>query len=175
MITKKRREEIVRLLKNAQEPITGNKLSELFNVSRQVIVQDIAVIRAMGLDIIATSNGYIIYKKDDKSVIRTIVCKHDGLDNLEEELRIIINNGGAVLDVCVNHTVYGIIKRELNLRSISDIEEFVEAITENKATPLAILTGGEHIHHIEISKEKNFLKMIDQLQEKGYLVEYDKN
>ena len=170
MITKKRREEIIEILKNAQNPITGNKLSELFNVSRQVIVQDIAVIRAMGLEIIATSNGYIIYKKDDKGTIKTIICKHDGLESLEEELRIIVNNGGAVLDVCVEHTVYGMIKRELNLRSIVDIEEFVEAITEKKATPLAILTGGEHIHHIEVSKEKNYIKIVEKLKEKGYLV-----
>lgn len=171
MLTKKRREEIIKILESAEEPITGTKLSELFNVSRQVIVQDIALIRATGLDILATSNGYIIYKRNDEGIVKAIVCKHEEFDELEDELRIIVNNGGIVLDVCVDHTVYGTIKRELNLRSIVDIEEFVLAITEKKASPLATLTGGEHIHHLKVMKEKDYIKILKQLGEKGYLVE----
>jgi transcriptional regulator of NAD metabolism len=169
MLTKKRREEMIKILENAEEPLTGNRLAELFNVSRQVIVQDIALIRATGLDIIATSNGYILYKKQDDGIIKSIVCNHNSLQGLEEELRIMVNNGGIVLDVCVDHTVYGNIKRELNLRSIADVEEFVQTITEKKASPLATLTGGKHIHHVKVMKEKDYIKIMEKLGERGYL------
>ncbi|QEK10910.1 transcription repressor NadR [Crassaminicella thermophila] len=171
MLTEERRKEIIKILKNNEEPITGTELAKKFKVSRQVIVQDIAVMRAKGYNIIATSNGYMISKLNGKKKnIKTIVCRHEGYSNMEEELKIMVDMGARVLDVIIEHPIYGDIRSTLMIDSRMDLEDFMEKVKNNKAAPLASLTGGEHIHTIEIPNDRAYKKIIKELKEKGYLI-----
>lgn len=165
-----RRSAIMEKLKNTSEPITGSELAEQFNVSRQVIVQDIAIIRASGTNVIATSNGYLIQKQTDSSrLIKTFVSKHNGFDRMEEELRIIVEYGGKIIDVIVEHPVYGEIVGTLHLSSLEDVQTFIAKVQETQAKPLSILTEGDHIHTIEVPSEKIYQLILTELKEKGFV------
>lgn len=140
-------------------------------MSRQVIVQDIAVLRAKGINIMATSNGYYISKRnEDNRNIKTIICKHEGYDSIEKELTIIIDMGGKVLDVIIDHPVYGEIRCPLMINSRYDLEKFVKKVKEVKAEPLAVLTGGEHIHTIEVPNDEVYDIILNKLNNIGFLV-----
>ena len=69
-----RREQIVRQIQESKEPVSGKKLAELYGVSRQVIVQDIALIRTAGYDIISTNRGYIL--NTQKAISRVFKVQH---------------------------------------------------------------------------------------------------
>lgn len=171
MLTDQRREKIIKVLKNHEKPITGTELAKMFDVSRQVIVQDIAVMRAQGYDILATSHGYMMTKVSGKKKnIKTLVCRHKGYEQMEEELKIMVDMGAKVLDVIVEHPVYGEIRSSLMIESRMDIEDFMEKVKNNQAAPLASLTGGEHIHTIEVANDRAYHKIIALLKEKRYLV-----
>ena len=57
---KARRQEIIRLLSRTSGPISGSSLSGMLGVSRQVIVQDIALLRTEH-PILATAQGYLLH------------------------------------------------------------------------------------------------------------------
>lgn len=165
-----RRNAIMEKLRSTSDPITGSELAEQFNVSRQVIVQDIAIIRASGTNVIATSNGYMIQKQSDASkLIKTFVSKHNGFDRMEEELRIIVEYGGKIIDVIVEHPVYGEIVGTLHLSTLEDVQAFITRVHETQAKPLSILTEGDHIHTIEVPSEKVYQLIIAELKEKGFI------
>ncbi|TCO71017.1 transcription repressor NadR [Marinisporobacter balticus] len=171
MSTEERRKEIIKIFRNKEKTTTGAELAKKFNVSRQVIVQDIAVMRAQGENILATSNGYMIPKFDGKKKnIKTIVCRHEGYIHMEEELKIMVDMGAKVLDVIIEHPIYGDIRSTLMIGSRMDIEDFIGKVKKNQAAPLASLTGGEHIHTIEVPNDRAYHKIIALLKEKGYLL-----
>jgi transcriptional regulator of NAD metabolism len=170
-LTEERRKNILDILKASDEPIIGSDLAKKFNVSRQVIVQDIAVLRAKGINIMATSNGYYISKIDNNNRnIRTIICKHKGYNSIEKELTIIIDMGAKVLDVIIEHPVYGEIRCPLMINSRYDLEKFIQKVKEEKAEPLASLTGGEHIHTIEVPNDEIYEIILTKLNNIGFLV-----
>ena len=174
MITAKRRGEILKMLKDSHGPMTGTELAKLFEVSRQVIVQDIAVLRAQGQNILATSKGYMIPEAlGSQNYIVTIVSKHESYDHMEEELKIIVDAGGKIIDVIVEHPIYGEIRSSLMIQSRMDIEDFMKKIRKNQAEPLASLTGGEHIHTLELPNDKSYRKIIEELSKRGFLVRED--
>lgn len=164
-----RRSKILYMLKNNQKPLKGGELSEQFNVSRQVIVQDIALLRAEGSDIIATPQGYILMSANPGSVKRVIAVKHSEED-MEEELKTIVNMGGRVLDVTIEHKIYGEITGRLQLKSLFDVEEFMKKIRHGDSKPLSQLTQGVHIHTIEADDNMVMDRIIQALGGKGYLV-----
>lgn len=171
MLTETRRKEILQVLKNSKNSLTGTELARTFEVSRQVIVQDIAVLRAQGENILATSNGYMIPQFDGKNKnIITLVCKHQGYESMEEELRIMVDSGAKIFDVVVEHPIYGEIRSSLMIQSRLELSEFMEKVRKNQAEPLASLTGGEHIHTLEIPNEKAHKKIVKELKEKGYIM-----
>lgn len=165
-----RREAIIELMVHSDEPITGSEMAERFEVSRQVIVQDIAIIRASGTHVLATSNGYILPKKNNASrLIKTFVSTHKGFDQMEEELFIIVEYGGKVIDVIVEHPVYGEIVGVLHLATREDVIDFIKKVKDTGAKPLSVLTEGNHIHTIEVPSEKIYKLIVDELKEKGYI------
>lgn len=171
MSSDERRLEIINILNKLDEPISGTELAKKLGVSRQVIVQDIAILRAGGEEIIATPQGYIILKDVDESrIIKTIVCKHSTYDEIEDELKTIVDIGGKILDVIVEHSVYGEIKGSLMISSRLDVEKFIKNLKNTNAEPLSSLTDGIHIHSIEIEDEETFKKIIEKLEEKSYLI-----
>lgn len=174
MSSRDRRSMILEVLKEEGKPINGSSLAKRFEVSRQVIVQDIALLRAQGENIIATPQGYLIpIIANDKKLIKTIVSKHQGYEKMGEELQIMIDFGARVLDVIVEHPVYGEIKGLLDISNKQDLDEFLKKISNQKAEPLSTLTEGVHIHTLEIESEMNFEKMRKALKEKGYLISED--
>jgi len=169
-----RRDEILKLLNSTEFAIKGTDLAEIFGVSRQVIVQDIAILRAKGISILATAQGYIIPTMNDRKNIRkTIVCNHKGYDELEDELKLIIDLGGKVLDVIVDHPLYGEIKSPINIETRYELNQFMKNIKNKNAEPLSSLTGGLHLHTIEVKDEDVFEMIVKALDDKKYLINED--
>lgn len=168
MDSNKRREDIlVRLIEN-NSPIKGTNFAKLYNVTRQIIVKDIAILRARGNKIIATPDGYIIANEENR-VKSVIAVSHDSSD-IREELEIVIKYGGIVEDVIVEHPLYGEIKAMLMIKNLNDINNFVEKYKVNNARPLSVLTNGIHIHTISADDEVNMDLIKRELKEKGFVV-----
>lgn len=165
-----RREELLKILEGSSKSIKGTYLAEKFGVTRQVIVQDIAILRARGITILATPQGYLMPPKAENTMLRkTIVSSHKGYDHMEEELKTIVDLGGRIIDVIVDHPLYGEIKSPINVGSRYELSEFMTDIRKSNAEPLSSLTDGLHLHTIEVKDEKTFNMIIKALEEKKYL------
>ncbi|BBB90027.1 putative transcription repressor NiaR [Methylomusa anaerophila] len=170
MDTKERREQLLQLLKQSQVPLTGTALANKLGVSRQVIVGDIAILRAAGVNVYATPLGYVIPVLQSTAVTTHFACRH-GRDRMGEELAIIIDNGGKVLNVIVDHPVYGEIKASLMLSSRRELADFLRDSANSGAEPLSVITGGVHLHMVEASSEVILQKIEQELRTAGILVE----
>ncbi|WP_093797019.1 transcription repressor NadR [Sporomusa acidovorans] len=171
MEAKVRRDKIAGLLQQSKQPITGTSLAKKLGVSRQVIVGDIAILRAAGADIYATPQGYVILQAAAPATVRVkLACRHDS-KRMEEELATIIDNGGRVLDVSVEHPVYGEIKATLMLSSRRDLAEFLQKSAESGAAPLSLVTGGVHLHTVEAASTEVLDKIAAELKTLGILFE----
>lgn len=160
-----RREQIVKLLANSEKAVTGAELSKSYGVSRQVIVQDIAILRAQGESVLATPQGYIMIETKTNKILKTIVSEHHTMEELRKELYIIVDFGGKVLDVIVEHPIYGEIKANLMISSRIEADELVSKLENNKATPLSALTQGLHLHTLEVDSEDLYQKIVAALLE----------
>ena len=161
-----RRKAIVNLLLSSNEAISGGKLSEEFGVSRQIIVQDITVLKGSGHDIISTHNGYIIQKSPLKERVFKV---YHTTGETEDELNTIVNLGGTVVDVFVWHKVYGKMTAPLNIFSSLHIKQFIDGVRSGKSTELMNITGGYHYHTVRAESE-SVLDEIDQaLKAKNYI------
>lgn len=157
-------------MKSASEPLSGTELAHQLGVSRQVIVQDIALLRAEGQAILATSKGYIYPVKANNAIVKTIAVKHLS-DSLAEELYAIVEFGGKILDITVEHPIYGEIKGNLMLSNKQDVDDFVENFQKSGAAPLSVVTNGVHLHAIEVPSMKIFELILAALRERGFLLE----
>ena len=155
-------------IKNSAVPVSGKALAQEYEVSRQVIVQDIALIRASGHDIISTNRGYIL--NTPKSAGRVFKVNHTD-DDLENELCSIVDLGGRVVNVMINHRVYGHMEAELNINSRRKVMEFMEDIRSGKSSPLKNITSNYHYHKVEADNEETLDMIEDMLRRKGYLIE----
>ena len=166
----KRREQLLLLLRQAKMPISGTDLAKQLGVSRQVIVQDIALLRASNKNILSTNKGYVLYvpEQDCAKEKRSFAVTHTK-DDIRDELYTIVDYGGKVLDVVVDHDIYGQLTVDLLLCNRLDVDEFVEQIENSKSRPLNVLTDGEHWHTVEADSEKALDKIEEMLQKKGYL------
>lgn len=170
MDTRERRTKLLQTLKDAGKPLTGAWLAKELGVSRQVIVGDFAILRAAGTEVYATPQGYVLPTIENVQAIkRTIACKHER-EGLEEELAIIIDNGGKVLDVIVEHPLYGELTANLMLASRRDLTEFLRKLDASKAEQLASITGGVHVHTVEIPNDETLARIEDELRRKGILL-----
>ena len=161
-----RRKAIVNLLSASKTPISGGELSEQFNVSRQIIVQDITVLKGLGYEILSTHNGYVIHKSP--LVERVFKLKHT-TKQTEDELNSIVDLGGTVVDVFVWHKVYGRISATLNIFSRLQVKQFLEGVRTGKSTELMNITGGYHYHTVRADSEEVLNKIENCLKEKNYL------
>ncbi len=173
MHAEERRKQITKLLEQASGPLSASYIAAQFAVSRQIIVGDVALLRAGGLNVLATPRGYVLEPASElaEGVVYTLACRH-GLERQKEELYTIIDNGGAVLDVTVEHSVYGQICAPLHLFSRYDVDEFQDKLARSGARPLSALTDGTHLHRIHCPSQAVFERVRAALQEKGLL--YDK-
>ena len=161
-----RREEILKLLKNSKEPISGRSLAQKFDVSRQVIVQDVALLRAKMHKITSTNTGYILAEKD--AFTRVFKVSHSD-EEAEEELKLIVDLGGCVEDVFVYHKAYGLLRADLNIKSRMDVEKFMSDIRSGKSSLLKNVTSGYHYHTVTASSEAILDVIQEKLSKKGFL------
>ncbi|HHX23729.1 MAG: transcription repressor NadR [Tepidanaerobacteraceae bacterium] len=169
MNAKERREKIIDLLETRQEPISGKELAKFFDVTRQVIVQDIAILRALGKNIVATTQGYLT--KNPLALCSKQIAVCHNFKRTEEELLTIVECGCKVIDVIVEHPIYGELRGNLMVSNSKDVDNFVNAIKENKANLLSHLTDGVHIHTVEAINFDCINKAETLLREKGILLE----
>ncbi len=160
-----RRKEIIMFLMSQKEAVSGSVLSERFGVSRQIIVQDISVLKAAGFGILSTHYGYIV--QDTPFVTREIKMYHT-TQQTEDELNCIVDLGGTVVDVFVWHKVYGKMSADLNIFSRLQVKQFIEGVRSGKSTELMNITGGYHYHTIRAESEKVLDEIEKTLDEKGY-------
>ena len=164
-----RREQIIHILESRTEPVSGSSLAKTLHVSRQIIVQDVALLRAVNEAIFATPRGYVLDRKSQKRCRRSFAVNHTR-DQIVDELYTIIDNGGKVLNVIVAHDVYGQIQADLILETREDVDAFDARIRESKAGPLLLMSDGDHIHTVEASSEKILDNIEADLAAKGYLI-----
>ena len=166
MSGEKRREEILKTISSADTPVSGTALAARFHVSRQVIVQDIALLRAANHSIISTNRGYLIQNADTCSCV---VCVSHTDEQIEEELNLIVDTGGCVEDIFVEHAVYGRLEAPLPIRSRRDVKNFLADIKDGKASPLKNLTSGVHYHTIRADSAQTLELIKKELSQKGFL------
>lgn len=162
-----RRERILESLKAAQAPLSAAALAQRLSVSRQIIVGDVALLRAGGEDITATPRGYVL-ERPRAGLRRTVACLHSGAD-MERELTLMVDQGCTVENVIVEHPVYGQITGPLDLSSWYDISEFIRKVEENAARPLSLLTDGIHLHTLRCPDEEAFQRVAAALEASGFL------
>ena len=161
-----RRKAIANRLLSASNAITGSTLSEEFGVSRQIIVQDITMLKGSGYDIISTHNGYII----QKSPLKIRVFKlHHTTEQTEDELNTIVDMGGTVVDVFVWHKVYGKMIAPLNIFSRLQVKQFIEGVRSGKSSELMNITGGYHYHTVRADSEEILDLIGNAVENKGLI------
>ena len=166
-----RRKQIMQTLANTEKPVSASKFAKTFGVSRQIIVGDIALLRAAGKSIVATVRGYILETEETNTGHISKIAVQHGKDQTEEELRLIVENGGEIIDVIVEHPLYGELTGTLHIKTPQDIDSFMRRYQKSNASLLSELTGGIHLHTIRYP-EKYMLKTIKQkLAEAGILYE----
>ncbi|WP_110953522.1 transcription repressor NadR [Anaerosinus massiliensis] len=171
MNTNERREVLRKKLSESKSPITGTALAQLLGVSRQVIVGDIGILRAMGTEVYATPQGYLIpneKRTNHESVIATIACCHEKKDTAME-LEIVIDNGGKIRDIIVEHPLYGEIRADLMISSRREISSFLERLENCGAGLLSIVTDGVHLHTIEVPNTEILKEIEKELMKKNIL------
>lgn len=159
-----RQNQIIKILQEEEHPHSGQALAQRFGVSRQIIVKDIGVLKAFGINIISTNRGY---KIDGEGSLTYILESHHEDKDIRDELNTIVDNGGIIVDVFINHPVYGVIRKNLDMHSRSGVTNFVKNMTSS--IPLMNLTENIHYHTIKVKSEEDFNKIKKALADKGYL------
>ena len=139
-----RRKRILDELRAAQGPLSATALAQRLSVSRQIIVGDVALLRAAGETVTATPRGYVL-DRPLPGLVRTVACLHSGAD-MERELTLMVDQGCTVENVIVEHPVYGQLTGPLRLSSRYEVAQFVARCQEAEAAPLSQLTEGVHLH-----------------------------
>ncbi|MCD8353292.1 MAG: transcription repressor NadR [Clostridiales bacterium] len=163
-----RREQILSYLQHQTAPVSASALARQFSVSRQIIVGDVALLRAGGATISATPRGYLLAQRQS-GLLRQVACLHTG-DQMEDELNLCVDQGCSVLDVIVEHPVYGQLVGQLQLHSRYDVQQFVQRVKQESAHSLSELTDGIHLHTLRCPNEDAYQRVCKALNEAGYLL-----
>ena len=164
-----RRAKIRETLERSDHPVSAAALAERLGVSRQIIVGDVALLRAGGAEIAATPRGYML-RRGAEGLVRTVACRHSA-GEMAAELNAVVDQGCAVLDVIVEHPVYGQLTGSLQLRSRYDVEQFIHRCQEAGAVPLSLLTEGIHLHTLACPDEGRYQAVLSALRMLGILLE----
>lgn len=162
----KRREKIIDILSKSNEPISGTSLAKLVGVSRQVVVQDMALLRAANHNIVSTNQGYVLSEPARASRVFKVIHTDD---KVEEELSLIVDCGGKVEDVFVYHKIYDVVRGNLNIRSRLDIKRYLEDLAAGKSSLLKNITSGYHYHTVTADNEEILDYIQEELDKKGFL------
>lgn len=163
-----RRKRIITLLKSSAVPYSGTSLGRELSVSRQVVVQDIALLRTEGHKILATARGYML---DAEIKTERIFKVYHTNEQTEQELNIIVDLGGSVDTVMVNHKVYGKVEAELGIKNRRDVRKFLENLESGKSVPLMNITSGYHFHRVSAESEQVLDEIEQALRNQNFLAE----
>ncbi len=161
-----RRKAIANRLLSVREAVSGSYLAREFGVSRQIIVQDVSVLKGMGYEILSTHSGYVIQGSPMKE--RVVKVFHT-TGQTEDELNTVVELGGTVVDVFVWHKVYGRMSAPLNIFSRLQVERFIEGVRSGKSSELMNITGGYHYHTVRADSEEALDAIFSALEKKGYI------
>lgn len=170
MTGEQRRTKIRQMLLAAHQPLTGTALAKGLHVSRQVIVQDIALMRAEQMPILSTNKGYLLRPDEVRASQpkRVFFVRHTN-DQVLEEFMTVIDLGGRILDVSVEHELYGPIRADLLIENAQDAADFVERLSRCRDNPLKVLTDDCHFHTVAAPSEKLLDLIEEELRAKGLL------
>jgi uncharacterized protein len=165
-----RRRRMLQWMRGRTGPVPGTDLARHFRVSRQCVVQDIAILRAERNDILSTPQGYRLPAKPTPDLHRAVIACQHGPERTEEELQILVDHGVRVLDVIVEHALYGELRGSLTIESRSDVQDFLRRWRVTKASLLSSLTRGVHLHTVEANKPEMIVRAKAQLHSRGILL-----
>jgi len=168
MKKEERLKKIIEILKE-RGVAKGTELAKICGVTRQIISQDINILRIRNFEIISTEEGYLLMNPPKSYYERLFVVKHTKED-IEKELQIIVENGGEVVNVIVEHPIYGKIEKELNIKTLEDVKIFVAALETAKTKPLLTLSDGIHLHYVRSKSLENLDLIEKKLKEAGFLI-----
>lgn len=165
-----RRRTLLQMLMAAREPMSGTALARELGVSRQIIVQDIALMRAERHDIVSTNKGYLCRATDFSNTQpkRVFFVRHT-TEQVLEEFMTVIDLGGRILDVAVEHELYGPIRAELLIENAQDAHDFVRRLESCRDNPLKVLTDDCHFHTVAAPSEKLLDLIEEELRSRGFL------
>ena len=163
-----RRQQLLKILSDSRNPVSGGELAKELQVSRQVIVQDIALLRAGNEEILSTNRGYLLQKNGE--MIRIFKVHHTDAQ-IEEEMNSIVDLGGRIVDVFVYHKIYGVIRVPMGIHSRRDVKEYLMTLENGSSTPLKHITSDYHYHTVAADSKETLDFIQDTLKEKGFLAE----
>ena len=166
MKAEQRRIEILLRLQSTETPISASKLAEELGVSRQVIVGDIALLRAKGEPIEALARGYVLAKKTRAERIFKV---HHSDDDTQTELELIVDIGGTVLDVFIYHKAYGTVRAPMNISNRMQIKKFISDVTSGKSSLLKNVTSNYHYHTVSADSTETLDMIENALREHNFL------
>ena len=169
MESDQRREQILNTIKQQKSPVSASSLAKTLNVSRQVIVGDVALLRAKGYEIIATARGYMIPEyKEFNQYLGKVACRH-APEKTKSELYTIVDLGAVVVNVIIEHEIYGEITGSLNLTERKDVDIFIKKVESSEIKLLSELTMGIHLHTLACRDKTHFEQICHALDMNGYL------
>lgn len=163
-----RRKRLLSLMRESDVPLSGTQLGKITGVSRQVVVQDMALLRTEGYPVVSTARGYFL--DEPKQAVRVVKVCHTN-EQAKDELQTIVDLGGNVVNVMVNHRIYGRVEAPLNIKNRRDVSRFVQDLTTGKSSLLSNVTSGYHFHKIMAESEEILDEIEAALREKNYLAE----
>lgn len=169
VLSAQRRERLLQILASASIPVSGHELAEQLGVSRQVVVQDCALLRASGSDVQATPRGYVLPRQ--QAGVRAVLATRHDRHHTADELTIMVDHGLKVLDVIVEHPVYGELRGSLMMTSRDDVREFAQRVDSGEVALLSELSDGVHLHTVEAPSQQRLERARQDLREHGFLVE----
>lgn len=170
MNAEERRCRLLEILQEKDEYLNAAGLAAQLGVSRQIIVSDVAILRERGHEIISTPRGYLLDDRTGWGYVGVVACRH-GAEGVQQEFYLVVDNGGTVVDLVVEHPIYGQLSARLDIRSRFDADLFIDRCREQQASLLSSLTDGYHLHHIGVQRREDFLRIRQALGNAGLLAD----
>ncbi len=162
-----RQQAIIRQLRHAEMPVSGGLLAKNLKVSRQLIVQDVSFLKALGYDIVSTHKGYLL---TGSPYPKRIFQVNHTTSQIRDELYSVVDHDGELLDVFVRHPLYGELRATLALFSRQDVDAFFDELDTSKMLPLKYLTDDDHFHTVAAPTDSLLDAIEETLRTKGYLI-----